>query len=382
MTHTTKRWSYSTGERGRNRVRAFAHPKTGTLFLEFAEGSQRKRIALGHRDQEMAKAKAEELAAALRRGYTPQLATLALAALFDNYLRDVTPQKGRSKQSHDRRAAKLFLEYLGPSRNVVSLNRRDWDGFVRWRRTRGDRRRDPGQPVRDRVVGYDLEFLSAALNWAVAARWLERNPVKGFPRPRETAPRRPVLRQDEYERLSRVAPAVSPLFTLALVLAHETGHRIGAINALRWSDVDLERGVIQWRAATDKIGFEHETILTGEAIRALELARAERPAIGAAWVLPGTEDPQQACSRYQLEKWWRRGERLAGIAHEPGRSFHALRRKFATELKHVPLKDLCALGGWKNPDTVLTCYQTADEVTMREALASRRPLRAAGQSTH
>lgn len=38
MTHTTKRWSYSTGERGRNRVRAFEHPKTGTLFLEFAEG--------------------------------------------------------------------------------------------------------------------------------------------------------------------------------------------------------------------------------------------------------------------------------------------------------------------------------------------------------
>jgi hypothetical protein len=34
--------------------------------------------------------------------------------------------------------------------------------------------------------------------------------------------------------LSRVAPAVSPLFTLAFVLAHETGHRIGAINALRW----------------------------------------------------------------------------------------------------------------------------------------------------
>jgi integrase len=182
--------------------------------------------------------------------------------------------------------------------------------------------------------------------------------------------------------LSRVAPAVSPLFALALVLAHETGHRIGAINALRWSDVDLERGVIRWRAATDKVGFEHETILTGEAIRALESARAERPAIGAAWVLSDNKDPQRACSRYQLEKWWRRSERLAGIAHEPGRSFHALRRTFATELKHVPLKDLCALGGWKNPDTVLTCYQTADEVTMREALASRRPLRAAGQSTH
>jgi len=300
MTHATKRWSYSTGERGRNRVRAFGHPTTGTLFMEFAEGGQRKRIALGHRDCETAKAKAEELAAALRRGSMPQLATLALAALFDNYLREVTPQKGRSKQGHNQRAAKLFLEYLGPNRKVESLNRRDWDGFIRWRRARGDRRCDPGRPLGERVIGYDLQFLCAALNWAVAAGWLERSPVKGFPRPRETAPRRPVLRHEAYEMLSQVAPAVSPLFMLALVLAHETGHRIGAISALRWTDVDLERGVIRWRGATDKIGFEHETILTGEAIRTLESARAERPAIGDAWVLPDAKDPARACSRYQL----------------------------------------------------------------------------------
>jgi hypothetical protein len=59
------------GERGRNRVRAFVHPKTGGLFLEFADGGTRKRMALGHRDRGAAKAKAEELAAALRRGGVP-----------------------------------------------------------------------------------------------------------------------------------------------------------------------------------------------------------------------------------------------------------------------------------------------------------------------
>jgi integrase len=41
----------------------------------------------------------------------------------------------------------------------------------------------------------------------------------------------------------------------ALVLAHETGHRIGAIRLLRWSDVDLERATIRWRAENDRIGF-------------------------------------------------------------------------------------------------------------------------------
>jgi hypothetical protein len=72
--------------------------------------------------------------------------------------------------------------------------------------------------------------------------------------------------------------------------------------------------------------------------------------------------------------WWQWLEALAGVPHQPGLGWHALRRKFATELKHVPLKDLCYLGGWKDPQTVLKCYQRPDETTMREALASRKAL--------
>ena len=58
------RWHYSTGERGRNRVRAYQHPDTGLIFLEFSDGGRRRRVALGHRMQDAAKAKADELVAA------------------------------------------------------------------------------------------------------------------------------------------------------------------------------------------------------------------------------------------------------------------------------------------------------------------------------
>jgi len=64
----------------------------------------------------------------------------------------------------------------------------------------------------------------------------------------------------------------------------------------------------------------------------------------------------------------------AGLAKIPRLGWHSLRRKFASELKHTPLRDVCALGGWKTAETVLTCYQRPDEVTMREALAGRRAL--------
>lgn len=42
--------------------------------------------------------------------------------------------------------------------------------------------------------------------------------------------------------------------------------------------------------------------------------------------------------------------------------WHALRRKFASELKHIPLKDLCELGGWRSAQTILTCYQQGTSV--------------------
>ena len=43
-----------------------------------------------------------------------------------------------------------------------------------------------------------------------------------------------------------------------------------------------------------------------------------------------------------------------------------------TELKAAPLKDLCHLGGWKSPTTVITVYQQPDTETQLEALRNRR----------
>ena len=61
-----------------------------------------------------------------------------------------------------------------------------------------------------------------------------------------------------------------------------------------------------------------------------------------------------------MSTWFRRAIALAGVDVSPRNGFHALRRKFATELKDVPLPDLCALGGWKDAKTILTCYQAPD----------------------
>ena len=159
---------------------------------------------------------------------------------------------------------------------------------------------------------------------------------------------------------------------------HRGGSR-GAIRQLRWSDVDLNEKRILWRAENDKIGMEHSPPLSGEAVRVLEQSRRKRESIGDGWLFPSPEDSSKPCSRHLLRDWWRRGEKLAEIPRTSRLGWHSLRRKFVNDMKaDTPMADLCYLGGWKSPLTVMTVYQQADQVTMRNALSNRDTRRAAG----
>lgn len=83
-----------------------------------------------------------------------------------------------------------------------------------------------------------------------------------------------------------MAGRVNWRFRVALVLAHETGHRIGAIRQLLWSDIDRRRGVIRWRSEHEKTGYEHQTPVTAMARAVLDEAWRENPGIGDTSVMP------------------------------------------------------------------------------------------------
>jgi len=153
---------------------------------------------------------------------------------------------------------------------------------------------------------------------------------------------------------------------------HETGHRIGAIRQLRWSDIDFEGRTIRWRAKHEKTGYEHVTPMTDEAVAALEEARRMTTGTGDTPVMPAGTDPTRCMDSSWAYRFWCRAQTRAGLEPKRGRGWHSLRRKFASDLMDLPLKVLCQLGGWKNAHTVLRCYQRADEGQLREALESRR----------
>jgi integrase len=161
-------------------------------------------------------------------------------------------------------------------------------------------------------------------------------------------------------------------FEVALVLAHETGHRIRSIRRLRWSDVEARDGWIRWRQENDKVEWEHGTPLTPEALAALRRAEEHRVSLQDGWVFPSPADPGLPCSRNIMRDWWNAVQKAAGLETLPRLGWHSLRRKFANDLRHVPLKDLATLGGWKDTQTLLKCYLKEDEAAMVEALQSRR----------
>ena len=374
------RRSYGAGEWGRNRVRVFPDPKTGRYQIEWRENGRRLTRSLKHRDWSRAKRQADEVAAGLavhepNGKAEPEPEPLTLGTLFDIYREEVTPTKAETTQRSDRAAMSMFLRFFGRERKPETLSQRDWDRFIRERRA--GRVGASGKPASDRTVGYDLRILLAILNWAAKSRdergglLLDSNPLKGLRVPTEKNPTRVVLCDEEYEALIKVSGRVGWRFRVALVLAHETGHRIGAIRKLRWCDIDFEERTILWRAEHEKTGYEHRTPVTAEAIGALEEAWSHNRGAEDAPVLPAPRDPSTCVSGPRVAAWWKSAERRAGLEPKRGRGWHSLRRKFATDLMALPLKVLCDLGGWKEAQTVLRCYQHTDEVQLRTALDSR-----------
>ena len=230
----------------------------------------------------------------------------------------------------------------------------------------------PGRRVGNRTIQADLVVLRSALRWAVGERTrngqrlLREDPLGGVTFPREQNPKRPVMRHDEYLKLLEVAEEVSPLLKLALIVAEGSGRRISACRKLIWRDLLFDEGTIRWRAENDKKGYEQVVPMSTEVRDAL-LARRESSGAGLdAPIFPRPQCQTEPCSRHLLDRWLRRAYDMASLQPQPGGLWHPLRRKWVTERKGYPVKDLAAAGGWRDEQTMLRSYQQADADTVRQ----------------
>ena len=438
MDKKTERWSYKVGKKGANRVRVFEDPKRGIL-AEYYEpqpgglGPVKKRIALGWITRAAAEAKARELSEAFNALGGPDAVPLSLGSLFDIYGVEVTPGKSAGKRMHDAACMELFSRFfLSELKGAVraraaaalrrrgqkefqwaeacpiqpqAINRRHWDRFIRDRSagtiaplgarkvTIGSELRYP--PVGPRVVGYDLQFLRAVLNWACVAGedrgpFLERSPVAGLKVPRNENPERPPLFEEEYRGMlasvsetrarkrrrgtSEAVPTAAELARrrLQLVLLNGQGHRGASVRHLQWTDFELQRGRVRWAAEYDKQRREHWTTLSQDEVEEVRACRTAVGEIGSRWVFPSPVDPSKPMGRTLFRKWFQEAAGRVG-ADRPRVGPHSMRRKAATEMGDQDAAAAAAALGM-SVITYLTIYKQPNEERQRQVQRSRRPL--------
>ena len=411
-----KSWSYNAGQRGRNWVRAFEHARDGTLYLEWLEPTRmthpetgavttierRRRRKLRPEDQSRARAiqKAEELAERFADlPVQPEEVPVTLDQLIEDYIKEVTPRKGKGKQGHDRRAQRLWKAYFNglpdldrrSGRHPATLDRMDWDGFIAARRGGSI----PGwDPVKDRQVEYDLKFLIAVLNWGTGARpqggatpylpagspWsAEIRRSQRWVMPRTKTPHRPSMTSEIRAALIEHGPNWQ--FEAALVLERDTRRRNSSIRRLDWSDIDQQHWTIRWRGEFDKDGRETVTPLLSEQAKDI-LRRAPSRGI-AGPVFPSASDSSVPTPGLTFQTWLRRTkERLLRSLPEAERpiwremlrgvGFHAEKRAGVRDpaFRALPAKIQETIAGTR----YTTLRDVYDEVTtddVREAWEAR-----------
>ena len=402
-------WSFSTGHRGCT-VTVYEREPKGVLYARAFDSTLRdggggyRRVSLGHRDQTRAERYAVEQAARLQSGQSEITSgRITLARMFALYRQHRTPRKTQGEQLDDARRIDLWTRVLGARKDPHKIMLAEWEAFIDARRSGSiDSRGLPvaegkRRPVGARRVEADLKWLRWVLNWGTKWRdhdgryLLRENAVRGYDIPTEKNPRRPVATQDRYEALRSVSDSVvmevwwdsgrakrRSYLSELLDIVNGTGRRISAVLQLRYQDQRLDEGphgAICWPADTDKQGREWLVPISPSVRGALDRILAERPGIGAAYLFPSPTDQTQPIAYERVRTWFQQAERLAGVPKQQGSLWHAFRRKWATERKHLSAADVARAGGWSSVETLQRCYQQPDEATMLRVVLGAGELR-------
>ncbi len=234
-----------------------------------------------------------------------------------------------------------------------------------------------------RTVQMSYALLKRACSWAVVSRIIDHNPCDGVRRP---AARREAINPFTRAEVERILEATKgdrlhALFRLALT----TGMRQGELFGLRWSDVDLETGIIRIRQqAKDYKG--HVTIQqpkTTAGVRSIVLTPALLQSLKARKALAETEGngecPFVFCSveghvirrtNFGRRAWKPLLEDL-GLPH---RGAHHMRHTAATMMLSAGIPPHIVAGtlGHETAETVLKIYAhfiTQDARVVAEAMS-------------
>jgi integrase len=218
--------------------------------------------------------------------------------------------------------------------------------------------------------------LKAMFNQAIEAGVLAKNPMKRVSAPKGSSESRKPLEKRHIKDLLAHA-ADKPFLGRMIRLALHTGMRRGEMCALKWSDIDLEAGIIHVSRTVVRVGSaEYEKKpKTAKSIRSIRMPRSLIDELRAAAGRP---------DKHVLQTVW--GDRptlsymtsatkdaLRAIGLDEGYCLHSTRHAHATHLlrEKMPLKAVSERLGHANVEVTLTVYAgvlTGDDQALADSI--------------
>jgi len=218
-------------------------------------------------------------------------------------------------------------------------------------------------------------LVSASLRYAQEEGYIAKNPCRKLKIPVEPTKNQRVLTGEEQKKVGAAAQESSEL---PILLAAYTGMRLGEICALRWTDVDWEKGTVCVCRTAQRIRrSEGGTILIVDTPKSVRSRRVlpvpafllallkQRRGAGQNGYIFGTElrpaEPRTVQRRFQS---------LLKYVGVTGVHFHTLRHSFATQLIElgVDIKTVSSLLGHSSARTTLDFYAHSRMETQRAAV--------------
>ena len=260
---------------------------------------------------------------------------MTLRALLHDRIAPLKNLSARSVVMYDS-SLDRFRDFLGHEPDIGDLDDLILSKFLRWRATTvHDARRGLISPA---SLAKDSAHLRSLWTWLARKRWKKADgELLEFPdyaRPRVPRPRPSAFTVEELQLLLDAArhrrgyigdvPAAWYWPTKILAM-YQTGERIGAVLAIRWGEVDLDRHTLTFLAATRK--GHHETITRAISAELCAVMAPQQKA-GDRLVWPWREG-REALSIYPSLRVLCK---TAGVPYLP---FHSIRKSTASYLKRA-----------------------------------------------
>lgn len=344
------------GKRGTTYTLRWIDPRSGKWQREAAG-----------RDLAYARVRRDAIREELRNGLAGRLPDVTVADLAD---RLDTLMAGKSAETITKTQESLrALDRLCNVGLIASIDRATIMDF------RAKRLADELAPA---TVNKDLRQIRSALSYAVDAGLLKANPLlrwKSFLL-REPEKRVRVIEEAEFAKL--LARCEYPAFKGLLIVAYRQGLRRGELIQLRWSAVDLERGLLHVLNVPEEGEFTKS-----RKNRSLPLHPQAREALQALWAnVPKKVDSGAVAAAHPFVFCWPDGQpfkagwvsrqftALVGKAKIAPCSLHDCRRSFSTLAQRagVDRHTVKDLGGWSTVGVVEKHYTGEIPEAFRQAM--------------